>query len=106
MGSSLLPALFCFRPEVAVSAFTTFGRIFRVSGVAAHTDRLVQQSALSLFEACHLISSGQPNIAHIFKCSFFYTMKKIRCVIRPIPVDPTRQFHPCKESFLLTYGSI
>ena len=56
-GSSLLPALFRLRPEIAVTAFATFLCAFGVRSIAVHTDGLVQKSALCLFEACHLISS-------------------------------------------------
>ena len=55
--ASLLPALFRLRPKVAVSALAAFLSALGVGSVAVHTDGLVQKSALSLFEACHLISS-------------------------------------------------
>jgi hypothetical protein len=53
--NSLLPALFGFGPEVAVTALPALGRLNGVGGVAVHAYSLVKEPGLSLFETCHSI---------------------------------------------------
>ena len=59
--SLLLPALFCLRPQVAVSAFAALGRLERVRRIAVHADGLVKEPVLSLFETGHLLFLWQTN---------------------------------------------
>ena len=60
--NSLFPALFGLRPEIAVSALPAPVSLLGVGGVAVHAYSLVKEPVLSLFETCHLDSSGLPII--------------------------------------------